>query len=499
MSAGPVFSRGDGLVFGSFHYPLGLVHFTYSPEIAEAISAISSGAPIGVGLDEEELIELAYGTTSMLHEMRHFYDQFGTFSGICLIATYLSCLKSFAHAVARVRADGGVWQWPVREWVKSSGCPQEVKDFYRRGSAFRLGAEAFVSPFNPVAVDGHLEPLFVDVPYLGGHEIVAAVLRVMSFRGKEQTPRTLLHPLGLESLFEGNAHAVSRSLIDQFFPPQVAQAFQQRIWTTEREKTTSDGAMPYMVLDLAISRFMRAHGVETFERNLVLALSDSALSQSPFVLRDFDAHTTAAEVHSPGHALRASLRESDVPAFTRGDVPPSSLHGEAYAGLLSQYEKGGDWDTVTDDNSLMASLMIWESYLAQNVVVPLLRARLTSDHRAFRTANGMTDLLGTIVPPIIVVGQELRIGKMPDRVQRAWWHQMMVGQIAMRILDDEPLLCPRAWATVPGLDLLSLTRPGEPSCNDYARLGCGTYRGHSQLVQPACLFQDTLRGCGFIS
>jgi hypothetical protein len=88
----------------------------------------------------------------------------------------------------------------------------------------------------------------------------------------------------------------------------------------------------------------------------------------------------------------------------------------------------------------------------------------------------------------------LILSTMPDRVQQAWWHQMMLGEIVRQLVRGHPrVFCPRAYGTVPGIGTDNLASEGD--CERHRRLGCGSFRAGEVVTTPKCLFESALRVC----
>jgi len=135
--------------------------------------------------------------------------------------------------------------------------------------------------------------------------------------------------------------------------------------------------------------------------------------------------------------------------------------------------------------------------MAKTYVVPLMRARVASDSRAFASHAGFIDLLNQIgLPPARVANGNLMLGVMPERVRQAWWHCLMFGELMWQAARSSgALFCPRAHPSLPGIDSMNLALVGD--CKAHLKLGCGTHEHGTQPVfAPECLFEDTLRVMG---
>lgn len=499
------FARADDAQVGSFHYPLGMVAFTTSAAAHEIIRKIvRMENPIAIDEnDENKLMQLAYEMVSYLHEMRHFVDTFGTMAGISLFSARLAMLKEFMNLSEALRSGGMRWRFPDAEWSGEIIPSQDIRDYVRRARAFDVGSDIYIAPFSPVEIDGHLDEGLIELEYERGGTADAFPLRV-GLLGEDGTERlrTVLFPLGVEALMEGNAHAFCRSFIEHHFPESVAQRLQYGVSKIKArdehgrdDQRAAQTTTPYMVTDLLITRFLRNHGISKFPRDLVFALTDRILAMSAIRFLDAPSGKTALHVDRVGAKLVGLLEAADPQSLGSGiivaDVPDVT---EAYKGVLAGLEQGGDWHTVDDDNTPRSSIAIWESYIAQNIIVPLLRARLASNHEAFASYEGFVTLLSKVgSPPARVANGQLTLSTMPPRVQQAWLHQMMLGEILHQLVrGNGSVFCPRAYGTVPGLNTMNLAFEGD--CQRHRRLGCGTFRlGQAAVIAPKCLFEDGLR------
>ncbi|HEX3129773.1 MAG TPA: hypothetical protein VH394_20730, partial [Thermoanaerobaculia bacterium] len=448
-------ARAGSTQFGSFHYALGLIEFTLSEPAQEFMQAIirRTEPPPAEG----DPVQMAYEVTSLFHEMRHFFDTFGTMAGLSLFSGRLQRLKEFVSISEALREAGSHWRLPLAEWAAEEDCPQMVRDFVRRARGFHTGADLYIAPFTPLEIDGHRDDLMIELEYEQGGTADAFPLRVgrIGADGKPR-PRTVLFPLGLETLLEGNAHALSRTLVERYFPASVAEELQQRTATIaalddqgKGEQRAAQTSAPYMVCDLLITRYMRLHGVETFPRNLVLAAIDKALATSSIRSEEIAPGATALVADRLGSRLVDVLEAEDPATLAVGAMSEDARMTRIYQGLLAAFEAGGDWQSVKDDLSPASSIAIWEAYMAKTFIVPLLRKRLATGSRAFRTYSGFLELLQEVgLPPARVGNGALMLAIMPGRVQQAWWHQLMLGEIAWQLVrGGSSVFCPRAHAT----------------------------------------------------
>ncbi|WP_421999338.1 hypothetical protein [Reyranella sp.] len=493
----------EGVQFGSFHYPYAIVEHSMTREALDLVMrGVGPGEqpvkePATAG-ERAAMLHLAYQGASFLHEARHFYDQFGTFAGISLFANFMEALKSFDQAVTFIAAQDGKWRWPVSAWAADKASPVEIRRFVRQSRSFRTGAELLLAAFNGLEVDGHADSLLDEAVTNSGHPVDVAPIRVAQFGSDgKPVPKTIMHPLGVEALFEASAHAVTRSFVEHNVPKVVADRLTQDVYAIEvrrgEEEDRGRAVLPYMVLDRLITKFVRARGPQTFDRAAVLGIADEALGRAYLKIAHISDTDTTIEATRVGKGVLEVLEGTSVDDLVAGTVPASRMITRVYATLLAEYEKGGDWDTVRDDRSLLSSIRIWESYCAQHFAVPLLRLRLQTDHKAYRSASGLLQLFEAVAPPIISTGGRTAFN-LPDRVREAWAAVLMAGQIMQSTLGGE-MLCPRSYGVIPGLSNISFT--DKYLCDDYIPVGCGKFAG-GRVEETPCMFVHLLKGLRFV-
>ena len=525
-------SSRETQTFGTFHYPYAIVeHSMGFDDLAVLAQGLDKKSFLDA-LDDLEApkekieailqalkdpkettasIDVAYRASSFLHETRHFYDQFGTYAGICLFANMIETLKDFYAAAARIKIEGSGWRWPDRKSIAEKGRSAEEQRLIRNVRAFCQGSELFLGAFKPLEIDGHIEEVFAEAITKSGHTIDVAPIRILAGHlhfesgldaghggnGGALTAKTILYPLGIEVLFEANAHALTRSFIEPSFLKDLANSLTHDQMLVEygggEQPDLARQMLPYMVLDRQITKYLRANGKDKFERNAVLGIADEVLILSRFEIHRSESNTRM-EISRVGKLIAEVLTHTPVDDLVAGNVPASDVVTQVYKVLLQSYEQGGDWDTVADDGSLLSSICIWESYTAQHFAVPLLRLRLATGHQVFRSSTGMSQLNQEVPPPIVAYDGKLQID-LPDRVRLAWAHVLMAWHLAHSIALRDTILCPRAFSAVPGLSNVSFSKKYD--CDDYISVGCGKFDG-VRVEETPCLFVDLLRSVALI-
>ncbi|MDM0109614.1 hypothetical protein QTH97_32160 [Variovorax sp. J22R24] len=503
----PFFSRATEEEVGSFYYPLGMVAFTLSEPAKAVVERIRSHQPIRVeDHGHEELLRIAYEVTSLFHEMRHYFDMFGTTAGISLFLGRLSLLRKFVQIGQTLNAARMPWTLPLGNWAASGVCPEPIRHFIRHARTFEAAEELYVAPFAPLEVEGHTQGLTVDMAYEGGDTVVAFPLRIARVRADgEARLRSVLHPIGLEALLEGNAHAVCREMSSHCFPPEIARelTLPHRMTIshgdtegTDTEQAVAQSVTSYMVTDLLISKHFANHGILQFPRDLILSLTDRVLTTGVIQTVHLQHGATGIQFDRLGNDLVDLLVASDLKALAAAAQSTQPEVDHAYDGLLASLERRPDWDGVKDDDSLLSSLAIWEAYVAKHCVVPLLQLRQATSNRAFRGVSDFLNALNVIgSPPVRVANGKLLIDSLPARVQSAWWHHLVLGEVLRQLVrGNTPVFCPRAHSLFPGIDSANLSFEGE--CRRHMPRGCGTFREAPVAFQPNCLFENVLNECG---
>lgn len=492
------FSVSDSNQFGSFRPTLALVDYQLSEEAAEVVG---SGAAIGdLNLSFERERRLLYEVVSYFHEMRHLYDCFGTLAGLSMISQSFQAMKSFALTSTHLRKSGKVWEIPLPSGVTAEQLDSRIRSTALGVRATYFGVGYFQASFDPFFIEGHLESPYIKVPAgRGGQEIDAFPLRVMGgVEGKPLVPQSRILPLGFEAFAEGTAHAISRTFAESYFSDEVARSlvptvFKREIESNEKSNSWGEMDLPYNTTDLMISRYLRGRGIERFPRNLVLAATDIVLSRARLGIYEIELGKYAIEISSFGEILMEVLSGATDLELSSG-VISDQKGGELYMKLLTELEKGEGWNAVSDYNDPFSSILIWESYVAQHVTIPLLRARMESNHKAFTTSDGFFSLSQKFVPPVAVKNGKLGFDDdVPMRVRQAWGHVVMVDDLMRQIGSLAPIIrCPRVHMRVPGADSIVWTRNSKQSCDWNFKRGCGAWAVNGFQMQPDCLFTSAL-------
>jgi hypothetical protein len=454
----------------------------------------------------KKLTEMAYEMMSLFHETRHFVDGFGTIAGCNLFAAHIERLKGFVKASQELRLCQRSWTRPLRDWVRQDDCPPGIRTFIRYAHASRNASERIICPFEPMEIEGHREDVLIEAVLNEEQDtctkIDAFPIRAGRFSDKSKHLRTILYPIGMEALTEASAHAFCRNLVAHYFPTAVAKQLEYSLDTFDFDpkehgdinQVMARRALPYMAVDLLVTRFLRTtKKIDSFPRDLIFAVVDRVLSNISFRLKEVG-NLTFAEVDRPGDKLQRVLSLEDPSTLAAGHVSDDYASRQIYQSMVNRFDGDGDWDTIEDDRSPLASLKIWQAYVKKHFMLPLLRERIATKGTAFTTHDGFLRLLNKVGPsPIQVVNGDLHLN-LPPRVEMAWFHQVMLSRVLHHLVEGEEVRCPRRFPELPGMESLDLCFEGGGDCDTNAVLGCGEFDGKPSIFPPPkCLFEEVLR------
>lgn len=519
------FSADASHRIGSFDHGLGLIDVSMTDE---AIELLRKPATVSAYRNEplrlkRRLLEL----TNYAHEHRHYLDTFGTLSGIGVYAARLGCIGRFTDVALQLLVDGVAWRLPLSAWAREPDCPPPVRRLLRFVRSHRIGADFFFGAYPRFTVAGHRKEAWLDLPVHHGTPAQApqeqhpqdqgyhvpafpfsmAIARQGAGGEPSVRPFTVVYPIGYEALLEGTAQAMARELVETMFPSvpydflvehrQVGQHDENED-DEHRFQRIADALPPYNVTDLLVSKYLRGHGIDKFPRELLLKLTDAGLASGGLQLRDVDDTTTMAHILCPARAFVDQLAETPAQRLGRGETDFPQACQDAYAGLLAAMRKGGDWQTVARPDAIYSAVRVWESFLAQNVTVPLLQKRIDTGHASFQVQDqAVQEIFDMGRPCVQVFNGKIEFRHVPPPVQTAWARQMMLGEITQQLFNDATtFLCPRANRLLPGMDSVDFAHG---HCNRNERRGCGSWAPGRDAEVPDCMFRECLAAYGFIA
>ncbi|HWM66435.1 MAG TPA: hypothetical protein VNO35_07605 [Steroidobacteraceae bacterium] len=497
---------------GSFHHGLGLVEINWSDE-ARALRD-DPGSIHRYDADPQKQLRLVLEYTAVIHERIHHLHTFGTVAGVSLFTARLDFLRQFTRVAVNLRLAGTPWELPLTAWTQRADCPLEVKQLRRIARSFEVGSRAFLGAFQPFVQPEITEESWIIVPYQPPEKNTTIPIpafpksfSIQTADGQESHDMSLVYPLGYEAIIEGVAHSVVRSFAEQQFPSVsrdlMAQYGLGRLELVHDPTGRSypqqfvDSQYIYNVTDFMVSKFLRSHAIHAFPRDLVLRVSDIALSMGMVVVKHDGPAQSEIRWRMPGMLMIELLQKTAVAELSQGRIGYPSSIDKHYRFFQEHIEQNGDWHTVVNKEDFLRATHVWESFVAQNISRPLLDKRLATHHSSFATTEGLLELVfREPLPRIEVMNGSLKFENVPEEVRRAWCILLFLNEIAQQVFADSRVLrCPRAHRLLPGMDRLDVANG---RCNKHERLGCGSWIPGESKYSPDCLFTHSLREYGFI-
>lgn len=518
------FSIANGYSIGSFEAAYGLVHATMSAEARE----LWQKPELAAGMDQQspEFFRLLLQITSTFHERRHYFDTFGTASGLSLFTSHQDCIDRFASVSCQLVERKITWQLPLSAWLDREDCPKEVKRFSRHLRSYKMASDVFSGRFSGTVVPGApLEP-WIKLPVFGGGDKAWTIPAFPISLGKSEligrgdaalaasmqaaTHFTAFHPIGYKAMIEGAAHLMARTIVETRFEgidPQLLARYGPAVQLSDADEKNEGlrvlGELigTYSAADLMVSRFLRQYAIASFERESVFKLIDIAMSSAELVIGDVGENTTFAGMSNPGDVFVDRLSSVGIAALHSASFDYANAVEERYRRLLSRFKATVQWTKIPGRQSLYAAPHVWRSFLSHKIIVPLLERRLKSRHVIFyKVGEMLKDMDKAPLPYVDVINDQLRFKSIPRPVQDAWALNMMLSEIAHQVFADKPVLrCPRAHHMLPGMKSVDLMIDrSQGSCQDHMDDGCGSWSPTRRLPLPDCVFKRTLTAYGFI-
>jgi len=245
---------------------------------------------IGRTLSTDAGVKYALARYTVIHELRHFHEVFGSLCGASLFFAHMSALRSFAAAFEMTKRTDEMWTLPFAKWSRTSQFSDIYVDCMTGWGRFEHATARLLTAFRPFAAwREHPEDWVVDVATdLGGGHVPAFPLTLGI---PEMGPRrfTVYYPLSLRTILEGSAQVLQRTMAATECPPEVASALipGQLTMTTNASsleatsiETIANTILPYNITDLMLSKYLRGKGYPRFERDAVLQVADLALNSA---------------------------------------------------------------------------------------------------------------------------------------------------------------------------------------------------------------------------
>jgi len=423
--------------------------------------------------DLDAAADAAMNDVTILHEFRHFHDAFGTLAGFSLFLDYMQIVAGF-HRVCGYLANKKMrWKLPVSAWVQAPDCPNEVKEIFTAYRHGRFLRQVFLGSFelpietgssDEVAAKFVFTPskVFPDLWFPAYPSNLSAVHQASGITEAKVAWR----PIGFEALLEGNAQALQRTMIEQFWGRDVAD----RVWAKMTTHVAPDGSLqaddlgPYLTTDFFFTRFLqRGFGVETFHRDLILDITDAALMDSALLTqRVMTDRGPAFEkiFRQPGRSLverTSRIKWTGEARPSSGAPASSSIDGvDAVKRMENLIAQIPPWDALARRARSVPPTEALLSFAAHKIVHPLLQIRREQGDGPFRTLEGYLRYFTQFpTPPLIQLRGSLHRSNefTPDLHQKLaefiFLEKIMHTMLGMPRDAPSVIFCPRAMGNFP--------------------------------------------------
>lgn len=509
--AKPQFSKFAEERVGSFHQGLALIEANVSKQAWDLMDAPEKLNELA--LSDEEKFQLMLETNAVFHERIHYLDTFGTIAGASCLAARFQLLNEFMKVAVLLKRDDLRWRLPLQDWIEESDVPPYVNHLAHFAVSHGKSMKIFMAAIEPITGEGHRAEFCVLLPFEVPGELHPTTRHIPAFpqsigvrkvdEKRIERQITVFHPLGCEAILEGRAHSMARSFLESWFPDYPSELLvsygpPKRLPTVESAAELGPEIAQafdiYPVTDLMVSKYLRGKGTHQFQRDLILQLSDLALSKSLFIVRQDEEGTVTVDFKDAGTSLVSEVM--NMPQISEFPWNHPEETNAAYRDLLARFREGGTWEEVGDFFPYN-SVDIWQSFVAQEITVPLLEERLRTNHAVYiRGMDLMQFALNAKLPRVEVVNDQLICHDMPKPVQVAWAAQLIAGAIADQIFAGATTIrCPRAHGLLPGMKTADF---GEGKCADSIRLGCGSCTDGVASREVNCMFNQALQAYSLV-
>ena len=507
----PFLASSGSHEYGSYHYQNMVLQLHGEQGLLEFLSTVEEQFRHANTIEEE--LDIALRHLTLLHEVRHFHDCFGTLAGISLFGAYLRTMGAFCDTAKHLYENRLSWSLPLADWARDESCPEVVAEFVHAYERLQAHSKVFLGDLQlPMSDEPIVEP-WVDVE-IGDlettfpaslHRLGIVEVDVDDPSSAEAEPKKLgVHPepLGFEVLIEGNAQALQRSIARALYP-SIADKLWDRLnllihmlpIAADPAQTGMRRVLPYNIVDAFVTRYLKKRAsVTQFHGGLILDVIDGALMNS--VAPPFDKPTKSKH---PGYALVEALDEMVIDR--KGDVAEIKVrrdHPSALDGLIQRYEKTESPEKLESGQGYIHPLNYIEAYAIHKITLPLMKARRRQGNKLYTNVETyLENIFGLPTPPVIVNPRSLMLAKNNrDIFLKKWSEFVILGALMEQVMHNSVLSCPRWLKSVPGIEFMELR--AEPSCSQYIRRrGCQTWsRGRLQSL-PKCPFSTLVRLLGF--
>jgi hypothetical protein len=464
---------------------------------------------IGKALSTDEGVKYALARYTVIHELRHFHEVFGSLCGASLFFAHMSMLQSFAAVVEMTKRTDEVWTLPFPAWSRKSKFKEIYIDCLTGWERFEYDTARLLTAFRPFAAwREHPDDWVVDVATdLGGGHVPAFPLTLGI---PEMGPRrfTVYYPVSLRTILEGSAQALQRAMAEAECPPEVASAlipeqFSMTTYASSLEATSietiASTILPYNITDLMLSKYLRGKGYPRFERDAIMQVADLALNTAGIFPVENDIGTPVDfAVQEVGKALVAQVQGAPVQRLATANLEFPEVYTSALRGFLRDVR---DWPRPADieyRGDLMSPLRMIEGIVRHEIIVPLLEARLKTGHEAFSSALRYLEMVRHLPKvPVMEVGKGVVFAPyMTPYATDAWAKYVMLSHLMYQIYGGRRRLdCPRATGKIGQGGALNLAEDGE--CARHISHGrCSGCEPRRAEPLPLCHFSNALTGVG---
>lgn len=475
----------------------------------------SSSGPGGI-LDEQGVasyvanhsvdvqVDRAMRDVTLLHELRHLHDSFGTIAGLTFFWTHISRLKAFSNVLKRLKQDKLRLRLPLHEWADEPTCPDYVREFSTRIMGGLVTEAVFLGKAPPQDATGKQHEPFIEVR-LGRSRFPAFPMQLgVSATGPSGQPtppaiRTIAIPIGMEHLLEGNAQALQRTMLQAVWPAHVEERVLERMrvhWVAgDLSEVKSFLTLPYNITDLALSRYLRLrHGIEKFPRARLTELTDRAL----MVARSLG-HGDAGPAPLPGGAFVTLMERIDwktkVHQALFQDEEPEHDDRPTLTRMIDALRGAQTPDQLFESDPAPNPIDVCDAFATHHLALPLLQLRLAHGPSVLSSFEGyMAQFAQMPVAPVVSTPGGLSLSNdMNERMLRTWTRYAMFSQLALQVWRGaDSLKCPRAFNFVAGLESVEYNAPsGCVAEVDGGR--CPEWRVGDARAAPNCYFSHMLR------
>lgn len=510
----PLFSTDETHNIGAFDHGSGLIRYGMSEE-AMALKATPDSINNYLTSDDgrETLRRLLLEITSEVHEKRHYMDVFGTFAGISAYTAQLEVIKEFIALTAALKSRSQPIITPLTDWIETKKCPKDVQRLSHMAQIYSASQQVFFGLQPRVMERGAVDAVWVDVPtqIFGSEREVTTPAFPLTFgyahaRSGKVIPgaqSTSYYPLGFMAIVEGSAHALARTMIEKIFPtlPHDFLVGRPTMPTSYKDGRDTqdlvDSVMPYDITDLMVTKYANRLGLKNFERDLMLRLADVALAPSYLDIKKPTEGIFVAKFSMPGDEFVKRMSRMSREDIERGTTLFPSTYFDIYAGLSSRIKRGNTWEHVSMQDSVESAVWIWETFVAHNVVLPLLDLRESTKNRAFVDHEiSVIAATDSNLPRVEIKNGRMEFHHIPPKVKVAWLRQYMLKIVSGQYLRGaREIYCPIATGETPGMWEHVVVEGG---CELNKAMGCGRWNPTEETHRPQCLFTECLSTYGFL-